>query len=199
MLVFIDESGDPGFKLAKGSSPVFVAAMVVFNNHDEAALAQKRIREMLGTVHRRPEFKFNNCRDEVRDHFFRKLADCEYSVRAIVVRKELIWSERLRNDERSFYSFFIKSMMKFDNQTLRRAKVFIDGSGDRMFRESFLGYLKQSTSEGAVGDIKLRNSKSEPLLQLADMCVGAIARSYRTDRGSPDRWRKAINEKIDDV
>jgi hypothetical protein len=30
MLVFIDESGDPGFKLDGGSSPVFVAAMVIF-------------------------------------------------------------------------------------------------------------------------------------------------------------------------
>ena len=31
MLVFIDESGDPGFKIEKGSSPVFVTAMVIFD------------------------------------------------------------------------------------------------------------------------------------------------------------------------
>ena len=30
MLVFIDESGDPGFSLERGASPIFVAAMVIF-------------------------------------------------------------------------------------------------------------------------------------------------------------------------
>ena len=32
MLVFIDESGDPGFKVEKGSTPVFAVAMVIFAN-----------------------------------------------------------------------------------------------------------------------------------------------------------------------
>jgi hypothetical protein len=36
MLVFIDESGDPGFKLDSGSSPVFVAAMVIFADRNAA-------------------------------------------------------------------------------------------------------------------------------------------------------------------
>jgi hypothetical protein len=34
MLVFIDESGDPGFKLKKGSSPIFVVTLVAFRDHD---------------------------------------------------------------------------------------------------------------------------------------------------------------------
>ena len=29
MLVFIDDSGDPGFKLDRGSTPVFVIACVI--------------------------------------------------------------------------------------------------------------------------------------------------------------------------
>jgi hypothetical protein len=34
VLVFIDESGDPGFKLERGSSPVFVVAMVIFQTSE---------------------------------------------------------------------------------------------------------------------------------------------------------------------
>jgi hypothetical protein len=30
MLVFIAESGDPGFKLKKGSTPIFIIALVAF-------------------------------------------------------------------------------------------------------------------------------------------------------------------------
>ena len=43
MLVFIDESGDPGFKLGRGSSPVFVVAMVVFDDRMEADLVDREI------------------------------------------------------------------------------------------------------------------------------------------------------------
>ena len=37
MLVFIDDSGDPGFKLGKGSSLIFVIGCIVFDDELEAA------------------------------------------------------------------------------------------------------------------------------------------------------------------
>jgi len=199
MLVFIDESGDPGFRIAKGSSPVFVVAMVVFADRVAATRTQDIVRNLLGRVHRRPEFKFNKCRNEVRDAFFVAVSAENFVVRAIVVRKELIWSERLRTDDESFYRFFIKSMVKFDNQTLKDARIIIDGSGDRAFRRSLATYLRQHVDRGAIDEVRIRDSKSEPLLQLADMCAGAIARSYRSDRADSQRWRSAIARKIEDV
>ncbi len=199
MLVFIDESGDPGFRIAKGSSRFFVVAMVVFGDRIEAARTRDIVRKLLGRIHRRPEFKFNKCRNEVRDAFFDAVSRESFVVRAVVVRKELIWSEHLRTDDESFYRFFIKSMVKFDNQTLKNAKIIIDGSGDRAFRRSLATYLRHHVDRGAIDGVRIRDSKSEPLLQLADMCAGAIARSYRTDRAEPDRWRSIIAARIEDV
>ncbi len=46
MLVFIDESGDPGFKLAHGSSPVFVVAMVIVHGREDASAIEAKIREI---------------------------------------------------------------------------------------------------------------------------------------------------------
>jgi hypothetical protein len=43
MLIFIDESGDPGFKLNKGASPIFVAVMVIFEEDRYGALTQSAI------------------------------------------------------------------------------------------------------------------------------------------------------------
>jgi hypothetical protein len=199
MLVFIDESGDPGFKVAKGASPLFAVAMVVFDDPAEAHKTQAIVRRLLGRIHRRPEFKFNKCRNEIRDAFFQAVHGQSFVVRAIVVRKELIWSERLRTNDESFYRFFVKSMVKFDNRALSHAKVIIDGSGDRAFRRSLAGYLRRHSAPGAIDQVKIRDSRSEPLLQLADMCAGAIARSYRADRAQTDRWRSMIAGKIDDV
>lgn len=199
MLVFIDESGDPGFKVAAGSSPVFVLAMVMFDDHAEAARTQAAVSATLARLGVKPEFKFNKCRADFRDGFFDAVSEHRFSVRAIVVRKDLIWSERLRSDVDSFYRFFLKSMMRFDNESLRDAKVVIDGSGDREFKRSLRAYIQRHVQTGAIREIKLKNSRAEPLLQLADMCVGSIARSYRTDRRDADRWSSRLGRRLEDV
>lgn len=43
MLVFIDESGDTGLKLDKGSSKYFVITLVTFEDNEEALLCDQRI------------------------------------------------------------------------------------------------------------------------------------------------------------
>ena len=199
MLVFIDESGDPGFKVAAGSSPVFALAMVIFDDPGEAARTQGLVATSLLRLGVKPEFKFNKCRADLRDGFFDAIADCGFRVRAIVVKKDVIWSGLLRSDVDSFYRFFLKTMMKFDDQALNEAKVIIDGSGDREFKRNLGTYIQRHVQAGAVSQIKLKSSRAEPLLQLADMCVGAIARSYRTDRRDPDRWSRRLAGRIDDL
>src|SRR5271170_6421570 len=113
MLVFIDESGDPGFKVSKGSSPVFTAALVAFRDRAEGVPTEAAISSLAKRLRIRPEFKFNKCRPEVRDAFFSAVAPFGFCVRAIVVKKEVIYSPHLRTDKEAFYSFFVRSMLRF--------------------------------------------------------------------------------------
>jgi len=46
MLVFIDDSGDPGFKVEKGSSKIFVITMVIFKDNLEAEKTSVAIKEV---------------------------------------------------------------------------------------------------------------------------------------------------------
>ena len=49
-LVFIDESGDAGFKIEKGSSSHFVVVLVIFNDElvaEETALTIKKLKREL--------------------------------------------------------------------------------------------------------------------------------------------------------
>ncbi len=199
MLVFIDESGDPGFKLLKGASPVFVLAMVIFDSADDARamddlIAKSRVRR----IHK-GEFKFNKCRDEIRDLYFEEVTRGRFRVRAIVVKKEIIYSPRLQSDKEAFYEYFVKTMMRNDGGALRNAKIIIDGSGDREFRQNLATALRRRLQDGAVKDVTFKDSAAVPLVQLADMCVGAIARSYRKDRAKHDRWREMLRLRIEDV
>ncbi len=198
MLVFIDESGDPGFKLDKGASPIFVAAMVIFQSSEAASAAHAAIAgSEAKRLHKPREFKFNKCSYEIRDLFFEAIMPCDFSVRAIVVKKEVIYSPRLIADKERFYEYFVKQMMKHDNRVLSDAKVTIDGSGDRAFRRDLNAALRLRLRKGMIKKVLFKNSISDLLLQQADMCVGAIARSYRTDRDNPDRWRKMLRNHIE--
>jgi hypothetical protein len=198
MLVFIDESGDPGFKLDRGSTRIFAAAMVVFETKEAAARTERVIRQALVDLRARPEFKFNKCRDELRDGFFEAVGGCDFCVRAIVVRKELIYSDRLRAEKEEFYRFFVKNMVKHDGGLLENAKVIIDGSGERVFRQDLERHLKLH-AHGGIKSVKFADSRRDPLVQLADMSVGAVARSYRTDRKHAGRWRKQLGRKLRNV
>ena len=61
MLVFIDDSGDPGFKFERGSSRYFIVLILIFNDELEAektAVAIKELRRNLGFPDD-AEFKFS--------------------------------------------------------------------------------------------------------------------------------------------
>jgi hypothetical protein len=201
LLVFIDESGDSGFKLSKGSSTIFVVAMVQFADADKASALQLRIAELAVRLRVKPEFKFNKCKDEFRDAFFATACSGDFKVRAVVVRKQTIYSPALREVKESFYKFFVRMMMQHDGETLKGAKVIVDGSGDRDFKRQLRAYIRRNIGPESVVRIDLKDSHRDPLLQLADMCAGAIARSYRTDRANSSRWRRMLESsgRIDDV
>ena len=199
MLVYIDESGDAGFRVERGSSPVFVAAMVIFQDADDAALTRDLIKGSAARLLHKGEFKFSKSRDEVRDRFFRAVAAGPFRVRAIVVEKARIHSAVLRSEKESFYEFFVKQMLRHDNGRLTNARVIIDGSGDRAFRQKLSVAIRRKVRDGAIRDCRFSDSRTDPLIQLADMCAGAIARSFRTDRRDAHRWRDLLRPRLDDV
>ena len=192
MLVFIDESGDPGFKISKGSSPIFVTSMVIFDTPEAAQLAQFEIETLRLELQVKPEFKFSKLYYPHKDRFFETVGPLQFRTRSVVVRKERIYSEALRTVKESFYKFFVRCMLQHDGGALVDAKVVIDGSGDRQFKRTFGSYLRKHLDSGRVKKVEFRDSKNDPLVQLADMTAGAIARSYRLDRADSNRWRSQL-------
>lgn len=200
MLVLIDESGCSGFKIEKGSTPYFVVAMVIFDNFKEAETTSALIETMRKALGVKPEFKFSKLSDDRKDQFFRAVTDRNFRVRALVVPKAALYSRKLRTDSDSFYNFFVKLLIKFDDGLLQNASIKIDGSGDREFKRSLDRYLRAQIGPGKIRKFRFVDSRSDNLIQLADMCVGAISRSYRPDaRDHHDRWRRMLRKRIQNV
>lgn len=200
-MVFIDESGDPGFKIAKGSSPTFVVSMVIFDSFEEAEKASAAIQESRGTLRIKPEFKFNKCHPNAKDGFFETVSPYLFKVRSLVVKKEHVYSGYLRENKDSFYNFFIRLLMAHDNESLNNARVKIDGSGDRQFKRELNNYLRRELGKGKISGVKFVDSRKDNLIQLADMSAGAVARAFSANRKDANRWLRMLQKsgKIGDI
>ncbi|MHB1670713.1 MAG: DUF3800 domain-containing protein [Acidiferrobacter sp.] len=144
--------------------------------------------------------KFNKCCDNVRDGFFQAVLPFRFGVRAIVVDKAQVYGTHLRNDKEDFYRYFVRQMVTHDGRVLEKARLKIDGSGNREFRQELCRYLRENVRPGVIEDLRFVNSRQDTLIQLADMAAGAIARSYNTDaRKNATRWRDQLKGKIENV
>jgi hypothetical protein len=199
MLVFIDESGDAGFAVDEGASPVFVVAMVVFADDAAATETLRAIEASEARRRHRPEFKFSKTRDEIRDLFFDAVRGRPFGVRVIVVKKERVHSPALMAGKDRFYEFFLGALVQRNAAELSGARVLIDGSGSRAFRQALSAALRQRLHAGALRSVEFKDSRADVLIQLADMCAGAVARAYKADRTRADRWLKALGPRIEDI
>ena len=203
MLVFVDDSGDPGFKFDKGSTRYFVIALVIFSDDLEAektAVAIKELRRKLGFPDKM-EFKFFKSSREVRERFLHAVTGFDFKVRCLVIDKTKLYSDELKNNKDSFYSYAIKMVLKHSTE-VRDAKVKIDGSGDRLFRRNFLYYLRKQLNDKErkiIKHCKLVDSKENVLIQLADMVAGSIRRSYDVEKEDHAVYRGIIRKRLDDV
>lgn len=205
-LVFIDESGDAGFKFEKGSSVYFIISAVIFSDFLEAektAVAIKELRRKEGFSDNF-EFKFNNSSKKTRENFFEAVKTFDFKIRYLIVDKRKIKSDELKNNKDSFYSYAIKMLLKYSNDTILDASIKIDGSGDRVFKRNFSSYLRKNlnfSDKKIIKNFKFIDSKENVLIQLADMVAGSERRYFEYRNGlktDAEIYRNIIKRKIDD-
>ena len=197
MLVFVDESGDTGLKLDKGSSRYFIIALVTFEDIDEANACDQRIsllrKEM--RLHPNSEFKFSKLLLKQRIDFFRAVQPYSFFYSCIVVDKD---PKKLHGNgfkvKESFYKCICGYAFETAKPYLKNAIVVVDGSGSKQFKRQFSAYLKRRVGTDIVKKVKLQNSKTNNLIQLADMVAGAINRNF-SSHNDKDTYRNALSSK----
>ena len=197
MLVFIDESGDTGLKVDEGSSRYFVVGLISFEENDEALACDQRI-ELLKRelkLSKNSEFKFNKLRKEQRIKFFEAVLPYSFFYFAVVINKD---PNKLYGDgfvvKESFYKYTCSLVFENAKPYLKNATIIIDGSGSREFKRQLKTYLRKKVGSDIIKKVKVQSSHSNNLVQLADMVVGAVHRSF-TDKGDKEVYRKRIGSK----
>lgn len=201
MLVFIDDSGDPGFKVEKGSSAVFVIALVIFDDDLEAEKTAVEIKQLKRDL-KFPdvvEFKFHKSRIQIKRKFLQKVSGYKFRIRAIAVKKENIRSSFLVNNKESFYNYIVMQVLKNSKKTITNAKLKFDRRGEKKIRDNLRVYLSReldNKSNRIFKDLKFVDSRTNVLIQLADMVAGTIATFYK-DKNKD--IIKIIGKRIEDI
>jgi hypothetical protein len=203
MLVFVDDSGDAGFKLDRGSSKHFVIACVVFDDNldaEETALKIKRLRRALKWRDDH-EFKFNKTNKQIRLAFLNEVKTCNFRIRGIVADKSVIRSSELRRSKTKFYNYMIKEVLSKSVGSIKNGSIRLDGHEDRAYKKAATTYFRQQANpNGAViKDLRFVNSKSDNLIQLADMVAGSILRTTQGTKNDSNDYLKVITKRIEDI
>lgn len=204
MLIFIDDSGDPGFKIGKGSSPVFVIACVIFDDELEAEKTAVAIKELRRSLKKSDnfEFKFNKTNRELRLKFLEHIAHSKFRIRAIVFEKNKVRSNELKTSKQSFYNYAIKMVLKHNFGTIKEAKIRLDGHGDRIYKREVIRYLRKELNnrENRVFQkLQFVDSRSNVLIQLTDMIAGAIHRKYEAGKTDAKMYYAVVKKRVEDL
>src|SRR3989338_10890643 len=111
MLVFIDESGDPGLKIDSGSSRYFTIALVVFEDSLEAIACDQSIELLKKQLNwsQDSEFHFKRNSDRIRRQFLQTTIKHDFLYYGVVLDKDL---KKLQNyrliDKNSIYQYACK-------------------------------------------------------------------------------------------
>lgn len=184
MLIFIDDSGDPGFKFDKGSSKVFVIVLIIFHDNldaEETALKIKRLRQKLGKTENF-EFKFNKCSPRFRKEFLTTVKGCNFQIQAVVIKKDKLTQKIQHN----FYRHVIMLALKY-SKDIKNARLKLDGQGPKKFRQELTNYLRKALNkpgDNIFKNLRFANSKNNVLIQLADMIAGAVRRCFSDKQDS---------------
>lgn len=203
MLVFIDESGDPGLKFERSSSLFFVVTAVLFTDRSESAQCQRRIESLRQELRlpERFEFRFSSAGHFKRCRFFEAVSGFGFSYYSFVLNKRKLTGDGFRAKE-SLYKYPVRMLFQDMAHVLRDAKVVMDRCGDHDFRKQMVRYLNvhvnRKLGPERITAVVSERSHNNPLIQWADMVCGAVARSFTEKRGAAahrDTLRRAGREK----
>lgn len=190
MLVFVDESGDLGFKFDRGSTRFFTMALVVFDNGEDALACQRAIEVMRDRLelHASYEFHFHGDSHDRRLAFLSTVARQDFSCYTFTLDKA---SPRLTGPGFKYkspgYKWVCRIALENAGSDLQDATVIIDGSGERRFRQQIKEYLRRelnSEQREKIREVKVSRSSSDPLIQLADYVAGVTNRLHEGKAGA---------------
>ena len=183
MKIAIDESGDTGRKLWRGSSKWFVlAAAIVPESLDGCGPTCKSVALYQQQFMNGDELHYSkNTHDQHMD-FLHYMHDKDFVFAAVAIDKRRLLAKKpyILRTKMTLLQYTFDGLFKQLQPWLDNPTVLIDASGTRHFNRALSRHLLDNFGSRHKGDLhSIRqvltvDSRQEPLVQLADYVAGAI-------------------------
>lgn len=199
MFVYLDESGDTGFKFNQGSSRHFIVTLLLVDDPIPLHAAVDALRVRLG-FSAGNEFKWYRSSEEVRWAFLRMLRQQDFAARVLVIDKTRLTSPASRNSSH-FYQQVVELVLRDEDGTIDNAIVILDESvTSRRGKQGLTTHLRKALNPDPnrrrIKEVRYHASHTDNIIQATDMLAGAVNARYK--RGN-DEYLTFIRPKIVDL
>ncbi len=173
-----DEAGDVSFAFAKGATRYFVVAVIATPNPDglRQLLADMRKDARLRADY---EFRFHSLSSaRLRQHVFTELAQADFESWALIADKTTLPDSFKIMSRLDFYVYFVTELIRLIPPAKREgATLILDefGSASKVQTE-LRRFMTVRNIPRHFKRVVVRRSRSESLIQVADLVAGAILR-----------------------
>ena len=184
MLGFLDESGDTGLKVARGSSRFLVMALVTFDDDAEALRCDQRIDRLRQELRLAPTYEFHFAKNakRIRPVFLEAVSSFDYGYHVLTLDKD---PQKLGligiSDERGLYERLAGFLVENARPFLVEATILVDRRGSRQpvraLTRHFRSIVRSNEEHRAVKTVRQQDSHRNNLLQLADYVAGISMRA----------------------
>jgi hypothetical protein len=178
----MDESGDTGLKLGKGSSDLFTIAMVLFAEEAQAAACRTRIQALrpelgMKLSGKAAEFHLGKMGEEYRTAFLNAVAPFSFRFFSCTIDKARLSGKAWQKKD---YMYERAGIMTLDMALadMLEAKLVFDATSSRRFDWEFRRALKKHAGYcenlPVIKETQRLDSYKDDLVQLIDMVCGAV-------------------------
>jgi hypothetical protein len=199
---FLDEFGDYRFDFDKSDvSTHFIIVAILVKDSNKASLEQEmdRIRQVYVQTGELTSRSFDNDHTQ-RMQILNEIKDLPFSVYAYVIDKRKIREDSGIMSKTSFLKYVNKMVYRDLNKSFEQLDLVADNLEEKSFLQEFKNYIRTKSIPDLFNHstFGFNNSKSDILLQLADIIAGTLAKGYDLTHQS-DQYRsffKIIRNKI---
>ena len=176
MIISVDDSGSPGLKPGRGVTSYFAIAAICFNNNTDAERAKLKIQSLktrLSWKNNR-EFKFRKANAEIKTKFFEAIKNQKFTISVVLLEKSQLNQKEFYKSPSKLYNTTILKALQGLGVDLINAYIYIDGESGSNYRKRVKTFFRKNLPPGAIKELTYEDSVNNPLIQLADMVVGAI-------------------------
>jgi len=177
-----DESGDISFNFRKGSTLYFVISIIATDQPEKLRqyLLDIRSEAYLSDMF---EFSHHSLSSRLRERTFASLAKVQFNAWGIVINKTILPDAFRIMQPLEFYLFFVSELIRSIPAEMRRGSTLVmdEFSAATRLPVELRRILRVRKVPFLFKRVIAKRSKSESLIQIADLVAGSIYRCWAKD------------------